>query len=191
MCLRSMRQGCPQLRDVLHQPVERSYARGLSGMVSLGEIARFPVIYNFSSPSALSHIEAAAVLEALGQPLLVLDADGCVSYASSEARRLLGTPMERLRGRPFHHLFSEARLVHGEVLRMLHEAPETDCRLAVTESAQTARQFRLRLSLIDDPENLPHVLVHLRTQRGGRRSPTGERVIQKLPEGSSSAIFAA
>jgi PAS domain-containing protein len=149
------------------------------------------VIHNYSSPCALSHIEAAAVLEALGQSLLVLDADGCVTYASSDARRLLGAPVERLRGRPFHHLFAESRRLHSEVLRLLHDDPAENCTLDVTEIATAGRVLRLRLSVIDDTENMPHVLVQLRVPRASRRSPTVERAPQKLPESVVNGIFAA
>ena len=149
------------------------------------------MIHNYSSPSALSHIEAAAVLEALGQPVLVLDADGCVTYASSDARRLLGTPMERLRGRPFHHLFAESRQLHAEVLRLLHEAPAGNCVISVTEIASAGRVLKARLSVIDDAENLPHMLVHLSIPRSSRRNPTAGQGVQKLPETAANMIFAA
>lgn len=147
--------------------------------------------FNASNRSALSHIEAAALLEAVQQALLVLDMDGCVTYASTHARQLLGAPMDRLRGRPFHLLFCEAALVRGAVQQMLREQPEKSRALRLAQAGESSRTLHARLVAIDDPDTLPHLLVHLRLRRASRRSPTAERAGEKLSDIATDRMFAS
>lgn len=126
---------------------------------------------SFHTP--LAHLDATAVLEALAQPLLILDADCCVAYANRASLRLLAVEMPALQGRPLHHLFLDGPGLALRLRQLLDEAAEASgtLRTTVTELARPDRPLRLQALAVDDEMSGPHLVVQLKRQRV-RRAPT-------------------
>ena len=129
-------------------------------------------VQSFHSP--LSHFDATGLLDSLAQPVLVLDAEGCVVFANVTARKLLSLSMRELQGLPLDLLFIDgqwlraalARLVMGDAL----ERPRS-MRFAVRELARPERQLALKVKAFDDEFSGPHLLIQLARVRTHRRRP--------------------
>ena len=126
-------------------------------------------VQTFDSP--LSHFDATGVLDSLEQPLLVLDAEGCVVFANEAARRLLSLSMRELQGQPLDLLFTEGQRLRGTLARLVRDESEQRraLRVCVRELARQERQLALKVTVFDDVFSGPHLLVQLVRVRALRR----------------------
>jgi nitrogen-specific signal transduction histidine kinase len=92
-------------------------------------------VFEYDSPSVLSHFEPADLLDALSIGLTVLDAQLCVIYANVAAQDALAFRVDQARGRPIGDLLDES----SSLVATLRRALETgEC---IAHGAHPVRPF--------------------------------------------------
>ena len=76
-----------------------------------------------AAPSALSHFDAADLLDALSTGIMMLDAQLCAVYANVAAQDLLAFSLKQARGRPFGDFLHDAEGL-SRILRRALESGE-------------------------------------------------------------------
>lgn len=132
--------------------------------------------HSFHSP--LSHFDAAAVLEVLGVPLLVLDGDCCVTFANTAARRLLRLSTAEFQGRPFDHLFRDGGDLRRRLKSLLREPePGRTVEMRVMQVSHPRRGLRAKVFAIDGAPTGPHLIVQIARPRRSRAARPPRRVL--------------
>ena len=127
-------------------------------------------VQSFHSP--LSHFDATGLLDSMPQPMLVLDAEGCVVFANPSARRLLSLSMRELQGQPLDLLFIDGQKLRTALARLVvQDVPQRPARFSVRELARPERQLALKVTVFDDDFSGPHLLIQLARVRALRRRP--------------------
>ena len=127
-------------------------------------------VQSFHSP--LSHFDATGLIDSMPQPMLVLDAEGCVVFANAAALRVLSLSMRELQGQPLDLLFIDGQRLRAALSRLVvQDVPQRPARFAVRELARPERQLALKVTVFDDEFSGPHLLIQLARVRALRRRP--------------------
>src|SRR5579864_1572534 len=93
-------------------------------------------------PSALSHFDAADLLDALSTGIVMLDAQLCPIYANVAAQDLLAFSLKMARGRPFTELLHEPESLRGILRRVLASGESIADRELSVRPAAAPREVR-------------------------------------------------
>lgn len=96
----------------------------------------------YPAPSALSHFDAADLLDALSTGIVMLDAQLCAVYANVAAQDLLGFSAKSARGRPFTDFLHDAEALRGTLRRALESNESIADREVAVRTAAAPREPR-------------------------------------------------
>lgn len=95
-----------------------------------------------AAPSALSHFDAADLLDALSTGIVMLDAQLCPVYANVAAQDLLAFSLKMARGRPFHDFLHDAEGLSRILKRALESGEGIADREVQVRPAGAPREVR-------------------------------------------------